>query len=729
VHIHPPMSSTDGAAPDDPPTPHPLGDAAPGRPEASVAAALGAALVEAARQLGVEGTVHLDALTVARTLEEVARAGGDDWAAVEPLAQRVGLRIVRGEAPFPDRAHDVCLVRAGTPTGLEAPGAEPGLTWMLAQAGEAHDPTDPEHLRRPLDTLLIAGWAVLTPLAPFTGHHGAPTVRRPDETAPPEEHASPWKRVRTLVRLERREITVLVFYAAFGALLSLAVPVAVQALVNTLLFGTLIAPVLWLSLLVAAGLLLAATLQLAQAWAVELLQRRIVVNIVAELAWRLPRARMEALDGEHRYRLANRFFDVVIVQKAVSTLLTDGVASAVSAVAGTVLLALYHPYLLGYAVALWLLVALVVVGWAGRATRAAIDESYAKHAVAGWMEEALAHPHALRGAGGAAWAWARADALSSAYLDARATHFRAWFLQVAAILGIYALASAALLSIGGALVLAGQLTVGQLVAAELVVTVALGGLTKVGKQLEKVYDLVVGLDKIGHLLEIPVETAPREPRSLPQGPIPLRAERLGYTYDDGSVAFADVDLDLGPGAFVAVAGASGSGRRTLLEVLSGRRAPTAGRLAYAGVRVDTLGADARAEAVALVREPDTVEGTVAENVHLGRSRISSEDVERAIDRVRLRGVMDALPEGLVLTPHGRPLSEGSALRLALARALAGRPRVLLVDARHAALRSCLPDLKDEGRVTIALVDDPAPSVGFTHRLLLHDDTATLEVCA
>lgn len=704
------MSSSDAPPPSVPPPTGRSAAAAPSGP--SEAESLARALVEASRAFDVEVVAAPNALTVARALEEGGRTGRDAWDVAADVAERLGLRLVRGAEPLPPEDGGVCLVRHRAPP-VDDEGAPSARTWGLARGGRTLGAPDAAFL----DPSALDGWALVTPIAAFTGSHAGE----------PHAHLSPWTRVRALARLERREIGVLTFYAAFGALLSLAVPVAVQSLVNTLLFGTLIAPVLWLSLLVAAGLLLAATLQLAQSWTVELLQRRIVVNVVAELAWRLPRARIEALDDEHRFRLANRFFDIVVIQKAVATLLTDGIASAVSAVAGTILLALYHPYLLGYAVAIWILVALVVYVWGGRATRAAIDESYAKHEIAGWMEEALAHPHALRGAGGAAWAWARADALSSAYLEARASHFRTWFLQVAAVLGIYALASAALLSIGGALVLAGQLSVGQLVAAELVVTVALGGLAKLGKHLEKVYDLAAGLDKLGHLLEVPVEPAPKEARALPPGPLSVRAEGLGYTYEDGSVAFADVDLDLPAGAFVAVVGGSGSGRRTLMEVLAGRRSPTEGRLAFGGVRVDALSLEARADAVALVREPDTVEGTIAENVHLGRANVSSEDVDRALALVGLHDVVSALPEGIVLTPHGRPLSQGHALRLVLARALAGRPRVLLVDARSASLRDCLDRLYDPGRVTVALVDDPIPAVGFTHRLFLKDDTAALEV--
>ncbi len=89
--------------------------------------------------------------------------------------------------------------------------------------------------------------------------------------------------------------------------------------------------------------------------------------------------------------------------------------------------------------------------------------------------------------------------------------------QVVFAVGLQVVASTALLALGGWLVIDGQLTLGQLVASELVVTVVVGAFAKAGKSLEKFYDLMAGIDKVGHLLDIP--TDPRhEPGQLPEDP-------------------------------------------------------------------------------------------------------------------------------------------------------------------------------------------------------------------
>lgn len=497
----------------------------------------------------------------------------------------------------------------------------------------------------------------------------------------PHDHLSPWDRLGRLVRAERHDLGIVAIYAVAIGVLSLTVPVAVQTLVNTVLFGTLVAPILWLSVLVLGGLLFAAVLQLAQVWVVEVLQRRVFVTLVAELSWRLPRARIDALDRANAPVLVNRFFDVIVMQKAIATLLLDGVAALVSSVAGTLLLAIYHPYLLVYALLLWAALAALLRATGQAGPRTAIAESYAKHAVAGWMEELAAHPQVFKHGGGHRWASHHADLLARSYLDARHDHFRVWFGQVAGLLLLHAIASTLLLALGGGLVVAGQLTIGQLMAAELVVSAVLGSFAKLGKQLEKLYDLLASLDKVGHLLEVPIDPPGGEP--LPDGtePLALEVHDLGYAYESDRRVLDGVSFAIRPGERVALLASGGSGKRTLLDLLVGARTPASGWIRLGGVDVRDVRRDDLGEHVALVRGIEIVEGTLAENVHLGRPDVTPERARAALARVGLLDECAALADGLQtrVSPSGRPLSGSQCRRLMLARALAGAPRVLLVD--------------------------------------------------
>ncbi|MFP5501064.1 MAG: ABC transporter ATP-binding protein, partial [Candidatus Sericytochromatia bacterium] len=320
---------------------------------------------------------------------------------------------------------------------------------------------------------------------------------------------SPQARLFALLRAERQDLWVLVVYGLVIGLLTLVVPFAVQALVNTAGFGTLIQPLLVLAGLVFVGLGFSAAVQAVQAHVIEMVQRRLFVRTALDLAGRFPRVRQEAFDQYHGPELVNRFFDVLTVQKSANILLLDGLSIIIQAVIGLSLVALYHPALLVYSVLVALSLLAIVRVLGTRGVRTAVDESKAKYAVAAWLEEVARHPVTFKSAGGPVLALDRVDALLERYLDYRDQHFQVVFRQFLGILLLYMLASSVLLGLGGWLVILQQLSLGQLVAAEFIVTVIVGGFAKFGKQLETFYDLLAAVDKLGELTDLPLEATGR----------------------------------------------------------------------------------------------------------------------------------------------------------------------------------------------------------------------------
>ncbi|HEU4533653.1 MAG TPA: ATP-binding cassette domain-containing protein, partial [Polyangiaceae bacterium] len=411
--------------------------------------------------------------------------------------------------------------------------------------------------------------------------------------------------MRALLRAERSDVWVVVAYAVTIGLLSLAVPVAVQSLVNTVAFGSLVQPLVVLTLLVLAGLGFANALRALQARVVELIQERLFVRAAADLAFRLPRA--EAFGGHHGPELVNRFFDVLTVQKGAASLLLDGLAIVLQTAIGMLLLAFYHPLLLAFDVVLLGAVAFLLLVLGRGATGTAVEESKAKYAVAAWLEELARHPAAFKGPGGSSFALGRVDALCRRYLGARRRHFRVLFRQIVGALTLHAVASAALLGIGGWLVLARQLTLGQLVAAELVVSAVVAGVAKFGKHLETYYDLLAAVDKLGHLVDLPLE------REGGDEPAPAKGAPAVEVRGDGGLHLA-----LAAGERVALVGPNGSGKSALLERLYGLRGAAGGALRFEGAPAADWSLDALRRRVALVRGHEVFEGTLADNVALGR---------------------------------------------------------------------------------------------------------------
>ncbi|MEW6432657.1 MAG: ATP-binding cassette domain-containing protein [Myxococcota bacterium] len=531
-------------------------------------------------------------------------------------------------------------------------------------------------------------WLTAVPAAPLSALGG--------EARDGHAHPSPVQRLWALVRLERDDLWVVAIYAVVVGLLTLATPIAVQALVSTVAFGTLLQPIVVLSLLLLAALGFQAALKALQTRVVESIQQRVFVRTAIDLAWRLPRVKREAADKGFGPETVNRFFDVLTVQKTANTLLTDGIATFLQIGIGLLVLGFYHPALLAFDLVLLALLTAVVFGPGRRGLATSIEESRAKYEVAAWLEELARPGSALRTAGGAAFAAERADALTRRYLEARQKHFTVLFGQTLGTLGLQVFASAALLGLGGWLVVQQSLTLGQLVAAELIVAAVAGSIGKLWKKLDAAYDLLTALDKLGHLVDLPIEDPERGEPVPGQGPVRVALD--GAADGEGPA----LDADFPAGSRTAIVGAEG---HPLGEWLTAQRVPARGVVTLNGVETSRARTPALREHLALVLRNDFFEGTVLENVTLGRVGVTAAVARAALERVGLLDEVRALPGGIDarLSHTGAPLTHSQLTRLVVARAIAGNPRLIVVDESLEAIEPVT-----RARVVAALTRPSAP---------------------
>jgi putative ABC transport system ATP-binding protein len=483
----------------------------------------------------------------------------------------------------------------------------------------------------------------------------------------------PWARLMAILRLERRDVYMIFAFALGTGLLSIATPAAIEALVNVVAFGVLLWPVVVLALVMLAFLLFAALLRAMQVLVVEYLQRRIFARTAHDFAVRFAEAEIESFDGRNPTDIVNRFFEVASEQKALATLLVEGTSVVMITIVGMAVLSFYHPYLLTFALVLVGLIVFLlgVLGIGG--VRTAITESYAKFDVAGWLEEIAKCPHTFRFGRGSSVAIDRATELTSHYIGCRRQHFRVVWRQTIFALVLEAIASTVLLGLGGWLVISRQLTLGQLVAGELIVTLVLTALSKSGKYLEIFYDLQASLDKLGVIDDLPLEPSGGE--RLPDRDEPMQV--VAEIHHDQRVK----RLEARPGQRIAITGKSGCGKTFLLETLALLRVPKEGLLEFDGIDARSLNRAGTRLRIALVGHTETFAGTVAENIRVGRSELSAADIREALQMVGLHDRVARLPQGVgtMLGSDGLPLSTNEILRLTIARAIAGKPRLLLID--------------------------------------------------
>lgn len=532
-----------------------------------------------------------------------------------------------------------------------------------------------------------------------------------DPTSDPSPHdhdghhgARPLPRLLELIRAERGDLWGIALFAAVIGGLTLATPIAVQQLVNSIAFGGLIQPVVVLSLLLFAVLAFSAVVSTLQTYSSEMIQRRLFIRVVADVAERLPRALSRAFDRRHGPELVNRIFEVVTVQKVGSTLLIEGSSALLQTVVGLVVLSFYHPLMLAFSVLLIAGIAFVVV-WMGRgAVSTAIGESAAKYEVFGWLEELARHPTTFRDEWQRECARSRADGLLNSWLYARTSHFKIILRQTVGTLGLQVLASSALLALGGVLIVRGQLSLGQLVASELILTAIVSNVAKLGKQLERFYDLLAAIDKLSMLIDLPLEREGGMELAPADRPASVELVDVDFAFN-GQPVFSGLSLRIEKGERIALEGPSGSGTSTLLDLLFVLREPDSGYLTidgqdYRDVRIASL-----RESVALVRGAELFSGTIRENLRVGRRTFDDEEMIRVLETVGLLAEIRALPRGLEtrLSADPRPLTQVQVSRLMLARAILSRPRLLLID-------RALEDLDEEAREKTCslLFDDAAP---------------------
>lgn len=500
-----------------------------------------------------------------------------------------------------------------------------------------------------------------------------------------QDHMPPLRRLIGLMRPEMKDIGTIVIFSIITGVLYLALPLAVNSLVSNLAFGSQSGPFQQALLVIAvalfAFLLLSSVMRGLQYYIAEVIQRRIFVRVAADMAYRLPRVKADSLDGIHAPEMVNRFLDVVTVQKSTALLLLDGINLILGGFIGLVVLGFYHPSLLAFSLLLLLLIAFIVFGLGRGAVRTSIQESICKYDVVNWLEELARYPRLFKGPGGYALAMQRADQLTRGFLTARGAHFRVLLRQISGLLFLEVLASSALLVVGGWLVLNMQLTLGQLVAAELIVSAIVASLSKLAKKFEAWYDALAAVDKIGHLIDLEIENEDGDIPRLEGDGAALTVRDVAYAYPDGREVFSHVSFDIPAGGRAALTGSQGSGCSTLLDLLLGLRYPTRGHVSIAGFDLRSWYLEELRGSVMLIRSQDIVNGTIAENIRLGRPGIGLDDVQRALRAVGLLEDVMALPLGMhtPLVTGGLPLSSRQRTRLLLARALVLKPRLLLLD--------------------------------------------------
>lgn len=492
---------------------------------------------------------------------------------------------------------------------------------------------------------------------------------------------SPVERLFHLICEDRADLLTLVGYNIISGILYLAVPLSAQALINTIAAGVFIQPLVVLSMMVFLALLLISILKLIQSTIIERLQQRIFVRIALRLAEHLPRIEHAFLQENYAPEMANRFFDTVTLQKTWAKLLTDVPTAVLQILVGLVLMGVYSPFLFGFDI-MFLLGALLI-SWLGiNGVDTSIKESSRKYRLAGWLEE-LGRCHiSLKMNASPDYFVNRLDQEVVGYINARRQHFTIVVRQVFSSHLLQAIAMTGVLASGGWLVIEGQLTLGQLVAAELVMMIMLAAIEKIAGSIDDYYDLLTSLVKVGAITDLPAEQVAGVELATTEKGACIDCQQLSFSYYPEHPILSSLNLHITAGQRVSLVGESGSGKTTLAYLLAGLQKPSHGRIRFNGYDLREVNLNSLRQSIAVVSgNNDIFEGTIEDNILMGRPHIERSRLHRAIDLANLDKTLLTFPQGIQthLVSEGLNISIGERLRILIARAIVKDPKLLILD--------------------------------------------------
>ncbi|MEG3165702.1 ABC transporter ATP-binding protein [Sphingomonas sp. PB2P19] len=495
-------------------------------------------------------------------------------------------------------------------------------------------------------------------------------------------------------------------YGVAISLLSLATPISVQLLINSVANTALPAPLWTLAGLLFLLLLFVAGLSAARFWVMALFERRFYARVVAEITLRAVHAQNPFFADQNRADLFNRYFDLVVVQKAVPSLVIGGFTILLQSAVGLVVTSFYHPFFLAFNTLLLLMMLAIWMLWSRGSIRSAIALSHAKHDGARWLESVGGSNGFYKSSRHLDFAMDRSETVTAAYVDRHRRYFRFSFTQTVAFLLLYAFASAALLALGGNLILRGELSIGQLVAAELILSGVFYGLSQLGWYLDTLYDLIASSEELSLLFAIPQEPA-------------VTTKGGGQAPADGAVRLDAVEVGGARFDFALAAGeqlvtlADGDTERLLEMVLKRHVVPDRGLVMIGGADMATFDMYQLRSQVMVINRPTIVEITIREYLTLAATAVASGAMLDALEAVGLRDRIARLPNGLdtQLAASGYPLSIGEVMALKLANALLVRPRVLMLSQLYDLLPAerlvaALRQLKAAGTTTLLCTGRP-----------------------
>ena len=552
------------------------------------------------------------------------------------------------------------------------------------------------------------------------------------------ESMSPVRRLLRLLSTERKDILYILFYAVIIGMTSLVLPLGIQSTVELISGGVFFSSVYLLIAAVITGILAAGGLQIMQISLVEYLQQRIFTKAALEFTFRIPRIKIESIHNNYAPELVNRFFDVMTIQKGLPKLLIDLSSGTIQIVFGLLLLSLYHPFFVFFSMVLVSALVLIFYLTGPKGLHSSIQESKYKYKVAQWLEELARALNSFKLAGTTDLPIKKTDYNVNNYLKYRKVHFQTLITQFSYILIFKAAVTGGLLIMGTILVIDREITLGQFVASEVIIILILNAVEKIIMYMDVVYDLLTAVDKVAQVTDLPLEKVGGIDftRQSWQGGYAISIKNLRYQYPGAKEILKGINLEIKAGERICIAGTGGAGKTTLTNIVSGLLPDFDGIVTINNYSIRDLDLTHLRDKIAKnISTEDIFDGTIYDNLTVGKPMKSVDDAIQALQQVGLSDDVNQLPEGLStpLVGGGKGLPSSMIQKLILARCLAKKPALLILNDFFSGLKKATKlDLikvvtsSDNPWTLIAVSNDPLIMAASDRVVVLQDGVIELQ---
>jgi ABC-type bacteriocin/lantibiotic exporter with double-glycine peptidase domain len=497
-----------------------------------------------------------------------------------------------------------------------------------------------------------------------------------------KSNKSSLNRILKVISLERAETSAIYFFAILNGIIDLSLPLGIQSIISFVLGGAVSTSLVILIILVVLGVFFNGLLHVNQMRLIEKIQQKIFTRYSFEFADRIPKLNLKSVDGYYLPELVNRFFDVLTLQKSISSLLLDIPVALIQIIFGLLLLSFYHPVFIFFGLALLLILYVILSISGSRGLETSLQESDYKYKLVSWLQEMGRVVHSFKFSTNTELNIHRTDELVSGYLESRTAHFKILLFQYWSLISFKVIITAVMLGVGSYLLVTQQLNIGQFIAAEIVILMVISSVEKIIVYLDKVYDVLTSLEKLDKITDKPIEKDGKIALIPKEAGLSIEMKSVSFSYDDESdEVLENINLSIKPNETICLKGPSSSGKSTLLRLMGGAFREFSGQIMFNGIPVNDYVLDSlRSQKGILLSRQDIFQGTLLENITMGNLAIHPNEIVELTNQLGIDDLFTEFQDGFAtqLDATGRRLSRRMKQKILLLRALINKPKLLLL---------------------------------------------------